>query len=522
MTLQMLGIIDPSFGVNAMGGSSYGPGLPLLPSSSGLTALQCLGVFDRGLAGFDAVEQQVKPDPREQDFQKVLIAATRPGTPEAGRVARALAEKSLSLANVADARAQVTQDARLGYQRAMRQVDVLDNFAEQAVQEGRPAEAEVLRKEGFKQARLAIRYQKVNALASGMTQNAAAQAQIAQKLAQAVLAGRPDVAAVLGVTYDKLGAHSDSLRDVRAAQIQKANLEGFSSIDDVFEGELNGLEALEGRFLKKLKKVAHKIEKIHEKIDPIHKLVKKYVAKPLKKKVLTPIKGVAIKAAKAVGKVAAKVTIGLGCKLAKTKLVSSVVGMAGQAVGTFYGGPVGGAVGKAAADRAHDTTKAMCGALDKIGITGGTFHKGAVRGALKGAATHIVKQALDPRNALKTLTSVGGAYLGGAAGGGNLLSKVGGGGNSGVLSTIVKGAGGKVDLLQTFSKGGGGGLLNFGQDAFKKAGLQNLQGQYLNRMKQVAADQISGRLQASAKQQVQGQAAAYLRSAIGSNFSISS
>lgn len=526
MTLQVLGIIDPSFGVNAMGGSSYVPGLPLLPSSSGLTAVQCLGVFDTGLAGFDAVEKQVKPEPRTENFKQVLIAATMPGSAAAGRVAHALAQKSLSLANVADARAQVTQDSRVGYQRALRQVGVMDNFAEQALAEGRPDEAAVFRAEGFNQARLAIRYQKVNALATGMTQNAAAQAQIAQKLAQAVLAGRPDVAAVLGVTYDKLGAHSDELRDIRAAQVQKAELQGFGDLDDIFEGELNGLEALEGKFLKKLKKVAHKIEKIHEKINPIHKLAKKYVVKPLKKKVLTPIKNVTIKAAKKVGQVAAKVTIGLGCKLAKTKLVGQVIGMAGQAVGTFYGGPVGGAVGKRAADRAHDTTKAMCGALDKIGITKGQFHKGAVRGALKGAATHIVKQALDPREAFKTLTSVGGSYLGGAAGSaggaGNLLSKVtggGGGSSSGVLSTLVKGAGGKVDLLGTFSKGGGGGLLSFGQDAFAKVGLQNMQGQYLNRMKQVAAEQISGRLQTAAKQQVQAQAGALLRSAVSSNFS---
>lgn len=517
MTFQ---IIDPSFGVNAYGGSSFTPGMPLLPSSAGLIGIEglefadpmrCLaglGVFDYGLAGFDAVERNAPADDRTQDFKRVLIAATMPGTPTAGAIARALTTKAIRLADLAADRAEVTHNAREGFRKADANIARLDALAEQAAQRGDMAKALAYRKQAFAQGRLAIRYQKVNALATGMTQNAMAQSTFATKIAEAVLAGRPDIVAALGVAYDKLGAHTDSLRDIREQQVSKAQaLQGLSGLDEVYERELDGLEALEGRFFRKLRK-----------------------------KVFKPIRRVVKKAAQKVGQVAAKLTVGLSCKLAQTKLVGGIVQAAGTAVGTFYGGPVGGAVGGRAAERAHDTTKTLCHAMDEIGITKGHFHKGRVKSALKEAAVHIAKKSLSPKEAFKTLTSVGTSYLGGAGGasgiigkltggggggliskiggGGGLISKIGGGGGGGVLSTLVKGAGGKVDLLGTFAKGGGGDLLNFGSQTFAKMGLQNLQGQYLNRMKQVAAEQIAGHVQAAAKAQLQRQAGVLLKGAL--------
>jgi hypothetical protein len=533
MTFQ---IIDPSFGVNAMGGSSYGPGLPLLPSSSGLTELEapmfCLGAFDAGLAGFDAVEGLLKFEPRTQQLRAVLVAALQPGTPVAGRTAKALASKAMQLATLADNRAKVTQDARRGYQRAMQETVHFDQQTELARRNGLFEEARAFRARAIAAGRRAVRYQKVNALATGMTQNAIAQSHLATKLAGAVLAGRPDLAAMYGVTYDKLGASSEYIRSIRAMQLAKhqQGLQGFGDLDQIFEGELNELEELNGWLSRRIKKG---FKKLGRKID---------------KKVLKPIAHVAVKAAKKIGKVAAIITLGLPCKLAKTKAWGAVLKTTGSAIGQIYGGPAGGAVGGRIGERAHDTDGAMCGALDKIGLTKGKFHKGSVRSALREAAIHIGKKAIDPKEAMKTFSAVGGSLMSGGSSnilggsGGDivksLLGKVTGGGNSGalvngligkisgqggagaqkLLSSLVRGKGGAgIDLLATYAKGGGGDLLNVGQQAFKKFGLEHLQGQFLDRMKHVAADQIGAQLSKAAKTANISQASNLLKGATRDN-----
>lgn len=534
MTFQ---IIDPSFGVNAMGGSSYGPGLLLLPSSAGLTDLDapmfCLGAFDAGLAGFDALEGQQKFEPRTAQLRAVLVAALQPGTPVAGRTAKALVAKATQLATLADNRAKVTQAARKGYQRSMQETVHFDKQTALARQNGLLEEARVFRARAIAAGRRAVRFQKVNALATGMTQNAIAQSHLATKLAGSVLAGRPDLVALYGVTYDKLGASSDYMRSIRAMQLAKhqKGLQGFGDLDQIFEGELNELEELNGWLGRRIKKG---FKKLGSKID---------------KKVLKPIAHVAVKAAKKIGKVAAVVTLGLPCKLAKTKAWGAVLKGVGTGIGQVYGGPAGAAVGGRVGERAHDTDGAMCGALNKIGLTKGKFHAGSVKSALKAAAIHIGKKAIDPKEAMKTFSAVSGSLmsggssslLGGGGGGSDivksLLGKVPGGGNSGALvngliskisgqggagaqkflSTLVRGKGGGIDLLATYTKGGGGDLLNFGQQAFKKFGLDHLQGQFMDRMKHVAADQIGAQLSKAAKTANIKQASNLLRGATSDN-----
>lgn len=436
-----------------------------------------LSAFDHNLAGFDAAENSAPPE-KPSELQRILLAAAQPGTAVAGAVARELLAKSLKIADLAEKRALVTQTARQGYQKAFQQTLRLDNFAEQAHQAGAAEDVAALRQEALDNGRLAVRYQKVNALATGLTQNAMAQAQALQEMAKAVLAGRPDAAGTWSLYYNKLSQSSERIRDARQAQLsQGGGLQGFHGLDSLFEGELDGLEGRIGRRIRgRLKKV------------------RKYVLKPIRTKVLKPVGEVTLKAAKKVGKIAAKIYVGLPCKIMKSKVAGAVLNAAGTAVGTVFGGPAGGAGGAMAGNAAHVTQKATCGALDKIGITKGEFHRGSIRGALKDAAKDIAKNAINPKQALAMFSSMGGGGM--AASGGQVLNS-------------LMGSGG--DVLQTFAQNGGGQLLATGRQAFQKAGLP--QRILTDRMQQVAKLQVRAALQPKVLTAIKGRTTALVSGA---------
>jgi hypothetical protein len=476
---------------------------------------------------------------RAQDFKKVVVAAALAGTKNAGNTAQALLRKSVAVAALADDRSKAVANAREGFQRALREVDVLDKraklLAAQLMDErGSPrkdvtlADVERLKKLRARSTALgrrAIRYQKVNALATPLAQNAIAQADILQKLAAAVLAGDTGTASALGQMYDSIGKKSAEIRAIRTAQLQKwtkkGELEGhlaFISEGDPYEATLNALEradvvALAGLEFS-LKKAFRKAKKgIKSVAKGAVKIVKKTTVDPVKtavtiarKTVKGDIKG-AFKevgrsvrtAAKDIASVAGKVLLDYPCRLASSTVGKVAIQAAGQAVGTVYGGPAGGALGREAGRQGAQTNQSICGGLRRIGITEGKFRPGQVKAAFSKVAKDLYKTSLSPQAALLAAKNVG---MGIATGG------AGGGGAGGLLSTVGGGAG---NLLSTIGGGGGGGasglLSKLGQETLSKIGagnVQNLVGKQITALaSQQAKKFVSKQAQKFAVQQAQ-------------------
>lgn len=423
-------------------------------------ALAALVSFDESLGGFESGAYKADEDllglsgsalaggenARARDFRIVLAASTKPGTDVAGKTARLLAEKSVQLAALADRRAAVTAEARKMYAHLINRVGALDVQEARLRAAGQDAQADRVRKEALVLGRRAIRYQKVNALASALTQNAIAQGLLAQQAAGAVLAGRPDLVAPIGVMYDKLGSASARIRALRERQIAKARTQGLDGLDAIFEGEVQTeLSELEGRIGRWFKRKARAVKKVA-------------------KKVTRPVKNAVRTVAKKVGKAAAKVFVGLPCKFGQSSIGRAAAQAAGTAVGTYFGGPTGGAVGGRAGLRANDFDRSVCGALDRIGITEGKFRRGEVGRALKGAAMKIAKDSLSPKKAFEDAKAVGMTYATGGAGG---------------------------SMLQ-----------NYGTDALKKFGLSKLGEQFQQRVGREIAQQGSRAVQRLVTQQV--------------------
>lgn len=279
-------VIDPSEGANYSGGGSYAPGLPLMPSSIGLAGLaemkngkdvlvEDLFRYDYNMAGLDEIifspnddlallpSEHVKPwPPLTQDesdlfeptvsvqqngmaalegnaffgkpsldkkttaMRKVMEAALRPGTREAGNVAKALARQSVSLAGMARKRTQAYYTARRERKRLMPKIVHLERVAHAKRTTARTLEdkRDALRKMELAKAlgKRAVRYAKVEAIADRMARNAAAQANVSQMIATSVLAGQPAVAATLGKFYTKMGEQSAQMRGIRKRQIVKS------------------------------------------------------------------------------------------------------------------------------------------------------------------------------------------------------------------------------------------------------------------------------------------------------------
>ena len=404
------------------------------------------------LEGLSALAQTAPANPRVRDYRRVVAAALLAGTPTAGKTAQALILKAGKLAELADKRAQVVADARRGFQEALSQANIHDQRALQTARRMLDAKGnfragtiasdverlKLMRERAFALGRRAIRYQKVNVLGTALTRNAIAQADLLHKTAAAVLSGNVGATAALGAMYDEIGQQSLQIRALRKQQVQSWQKDGLSGLGtmDPYEAELNSSELAWGGWLKKAARSVKKFAK------PIVKTVKegaKIATAPLKATVQAGVqvghgnfKGAfksigksVVDSAKSVKNIAATTLLDMPCMLASSKVGRSAVQYAGQAVGTFYGGPVGGAVGSEAGRQAGESNKSMCGAIKTIGLTDGNFRPGKVKGAFKRVGKDLWKNSLSPKAALKSAMNIGMNYLSsgvGSAGGGAMSS----------------------------------------------------------------------------------------------------
>lgn len=450
------------------------------------------------LAGLGALAETRPADPRVKAYRKVVTASAMAGTELAGKAARDLLKKSQKIAKLADDRTKAAAEARAGAKRALREVDMLDRRAKLLAKqllddEGRPrpditlADLERLKKlrtRAVAIGRDAVRYQKVNALATPLAQNGIAQAGLLQMMASTVLTGDTGATAALGATFHEIGKKSAEIRNVRKKQLakweQKDALEGFAatvSFGDPYESELNAIElsdleffaAVELGFLKKARRklrrrvrkigkgIARKTKSIAKTAVRVAKDVGKTTGKLIKTTTIDPVR-VTVKAArraakgdirgafrevgrgvrkhfKDIGNVAGKLFLDYPCQLAKTKLVSAAVQAAGQAVGTVVGGTAGGAVGSEAGRQAVQINKTLCAGMKQVGLTKGTFRPGQVRSAFVRTAKGIYNTSFSPKALLGAATRIAqGTLTGGGIPGippvsldaGKLLNQVGG------------------------------------------------------------------------------------------------
>ena len=437
--------LDPSDGVNYAGGSSHTPGLPLLPSSVGLTGVMGAGINQDhreameslcgGLAGANGLFETIgktdtylmlmngKPWPTplrqgpisagyvtptvmsrlaninqgwnaaaqpgaapglnvgysdktlgpstwqeameyspsplldkigslqglgaivtgasDPGLRKVLDAAAKPGTQKTGAVARELIKQSVKLGNLTGKRAAVMENARKKYSSLVRKVANIDSQTQLIANKLFDAEGEPhpsvsvadirsyrkLRQKGFKLGREAIRYQKTNILATGLTKNGYAQAKLLQDMAMTMTTGRPKTTAVLAAQFEMIGQESKGLRAQRGLQVARwksktaeervKSLEGLSGLDavidkalsaDYWEADLAGMEFYEMAYLGALEGLWGSIKKAARKVGKVAKKavkITKKVAKVVHKKSIAPIKK-AVKTARKVGRAARK------------------------------------------------------------------------------------------------------------------------------------------------------------------------------------------------------------------------
>lgn len=220
-----------------------------------------LGRFEYGLGGLDAVldvevdEDLVLLPVRHSglgeavshtpinDLREVIKSALQPGTPKAVNTIRALGDKSVRLARTAHDRAQAAYASRGEIKKLVAKIDKLEvrakplakkifMYDEEGSQFLNPGATKkeiqelnrILRRQGI-MGRRAIRYQKVNALATGMAKNASMQTLLTQNIANAIAGGQFNSAAVLGALYGELGAATAQAKGIRKKQIVNSRLD---------------------------------------------------------------------------------------------------------------------------------------------------------------------------------------------------------------------------------------------------------------------------------------------------------
>lgn len=174
-----------------------------------------------------------------EDARKVVAAAAVPGTEATKVVAGRLARKGVELGKIAHDRAQVAYKTRERREQLAKKVDKLqprvDKLLASDSQKDRQV-GEALKQDQLSAARAAVRLEKVNAVASGLAENAAAQAVLAQQIAGSVIAGKPALTGTLTSMFNKLGQSSKAMQNVRKQQIIK-------SADVLDQDKLNALLA---------------------------------------------------------------------------------------------------------------------------------------------------------------------------------------------------------------------------------------------------------------------------------------
>lgn len=262
--------LNVGYSDKTLGPSTWEEALDYAPSplADQLGALQGLGAITVGAS-----------DP---GMRKVLDAASKPGTQETGAVARELIKQSMKLGDLTGKRAAVMQSARKNYTSLLRKVTNIDSETQRIANnlfdaDGEPRSSvsvadirsyRKLRQKGFKLGREAIRYQKTNILATGLTKNGYAQAKLLQDMAMTMMTGRGKTTAILAAQFEMIGKESKGLRAQRELQVARwkaksaeervKSLEGLSLGDlaiekalsaDYWEADLAGLEFYEMAYL---------------------------------------------------------------------------------------------------------------------------------------------------------------------------------------------------------------------------------------------------------------------------------
>lgn len=180
------------------------------------------------LCGFDGlgafVGQKLTPQ-AVSDARKVVAAAAQPASEQARAVSGRMARKGLELGKIAHDRAQVALKARKKRDELASRVERLQPAVDRFLASASPADrarGEAMKMDQYSAARAAVRLDKVNAIATGLAQNAAAQAVIAQQIAASVAGGKPALTATLTDMFNKLGQSSASMQKVREQQVVKS------------------------------------------------------------------------------------------------------------------------------------------------------------------------------------------------------------------------------------------------------------------------------------------------------------
>jgi len=279
-------------------------------------------------------------------MQKILAASRQPGTEKAAKVAQELLKQSVKLSEVTGKRAAVMDRAREKYRSLLRQVINLDVETQRIAAQlfdanGEPkdnvspsqiAAYRRLREKAYALGREAIRYQKTNVVATTLTKNGYAQAQLLQNMAMTLLTGAPKATAAMAVQFEELGKESAAARAMREAQVTKwkatnikeKGLAGFESpvrkavTADYWEAELAGTEAVELAYLHALEGLWSSIKKAGRSVSRTVKTSSKIVSRVAKGNVKGAAKlaqreasktarSISRAATKAVGKQAARI-----------------------------------------------------------------------------------------------------------------------------------------------------------------------------------------------------------------------
>jgi len=406
--------------------------------------------------GLEAISKPIR------DTRAVVASAAMPiGSRASVTAARKLIAKSLSLGKMAHDRAQVAFRSRDERDRLVKGVDRIQGQLDR-LPAGSP-QADNLRTKQYGLARRALQLHKVTAVATGMAKNAVAQASLLQQIGAATALGQPQTAAVLSAMYNKIGQGSEKFRQVRKQQIinktegdqqfemrqllDKKRKLLLARVDFLVTLSFPGLEG-RARVQNDLKALDRQIAELDRQIHalyhrgagsslgeiegwgPFGKIAKKIgrAAKGAVKLNLAPVKfaakfvtkgpAAAIKSIPGamkegfdiVRRTAADFSVGMACDVMKSKIGKVAVQAGGMLVGSYFG-PVGTAVGAAAAGRANQTNERICGSLDKLGLTKGTFRTSKLGSTLKSFAGGMAKDLVNPKTLIANATSIGGAYM---------------------------------------------------------------------------------------------------------------
>jgi len=401
--------------------------------------LKSLTTFDPGLAGFEGVFEDSDismfchsggssslgdiTDTRANDLRVVLSASLHPGSKLSQTVGNELIKKSLVLASLATKRDNVVNTSRGEIQKLLRTIKIGDAEVARLAKTvllpdgsinpaADPRDVQALENAysaNKELGRRALRFQKVNALATTLRNNAVQQASILQQVAAAQAVGQPGLVAALSAVYNTLGRESDKVRSIRQSQLSKTS--SPDALEGIVLGDL-GFSLNPAKAFRSLKKA---VSKTVGKIPGVKQVY-----------------GVVNSGLKIVAKAAGTV-LNAACKLATSGTARAVMGLGGKIAGPIIGGVVGGpagskagsAAGPISARQSADLIEAQCRAVKGLGLSKGKFSvSGFATGIARGAQT-FAKKNLQPKQLLADGLRVGAAFSGGAGGSNPVINQYG-------------------------------------------------------------------------------------------------